>query len=46
MQDLQDLQLKTIAISKRNYEKLCRLGFTNESFNERIAHLVKKLENL
>jgi predicted CopG family antitoxin len=49
MQDLQELKqkntLKTIALSKENYNKLRELGFTGESFNDVVGHLIAKVEN-
>jgi predicted CopG family antitoxin len=52
MQDLQELKqnydkniLKTIALSKENYDKLKELGFTGESFNTVVGRLLEKVEN-
>ena len=46
MQNLQELKkLKTIALSKENYNKLRELGFAGESFNDVVGHLLEKVEN-
>jgi predicted CopG family antitoxin len=52
MQNLQELRenydkntLKTIALSKKNYDKLKELGFTGESFNNVVGRLLEKLED-
>jgi predicted CopG family antitoxin len=49
LQNLQELKqknsLKTIALSKENYNKLKELGFTGESFNDVVGHLLEKVEN-
>lgn len=51
MKNLQELKenydkntWKTVALSKRNYEKLRELGYTNESFNTVVGRLLQKLE--
>ena len=36
--------IKTIALSKLNYDKLKQLGFTGESFNTVIGRLLEKVE--
>jgi len=40
LEELHKSQLKTIAITKENYDKLSKLGFTNESFNDVISRLI------
>ena len=37
-------RLKHIAISQENYDKLKRLGFAGDSFNDVITSLLKKTE--
>ena len=51
MKNLQELKenydkntLKTIALSKKNYDKLKELGFTGESFNTVVERLIKRVE--
>jgi hypothetical protein len=51
MKNLQELKdnydrntLKTIVVSKKNYDKLKTLGFATESFNTVISRLLAKLE--
>ena len=39
--------IKTIALSKQNYDKLKELGFTGESFNTVVGRLIEKVgENI
>lgn len=52
MQNLQELRenydkntIKTIALSKENYDKLKALGFCGDSFNTVIGRLIEKVEN-
>jgi len=40
LNDLQHSKLKTIVLSKENYDKLKRLGYTSESFNTVISRLL------
>jgi predicted CopG family antitoxin len=40
LEELHKSQLKTIAITQDNYDKLSKLGFTNESFNDVISRLI------
>ena len=41
MNKLQDLdKLRTIAVSKENYDKLKRLGYTADSFNDVLTRLL------
>ena len=51
MKNLQELKdnydkntLKTIVVSKQNYDKLKNLGFTGDSFNTVIGRLLEKVE--
>jgi predicted CopG family antitoxin len=51
MQDLQELRenydkntIKTIALSKQNYDKLKQLGFGGDSFNTIVGRLIEKVE--
>ena len=37
-------EMKTIVVSKKNYDKLKELGFATESFNTVISRLLAKLE--
>ena len=53
MQNLEELRenydkntIKTIALSKQNYDKLKKFGFTGESFNTVVGRLLKKLEEV
>ena len=36
--------IKTIALSKRNYDKLIQLGFGGDSFNTIIGRLIEKVQ--
>jgi predicted CopG family antitoxin len=36
--------IKTIALSKQNYDKLKQLGFAGDSFNTVIGRLLEKVE--
>jgi predicted CopG family antitoxin len=36
--------LKTIVLSKKNYDKLKELGFTGDSFNTVVGRLLEKVE--
>ena len=36
--------IKTIALSKQNYDKLKELGFTGESFNTVVGRLIEKAQ--
>lgn len=38
-------KLKTIVVSKKNYDKLKELGFTGESFNIVVGRLLEILED-
>ena len=38
--------IKTVALSKQNYDKLKKFGFTGESFNTVVGPLLEKLETL
>ena len=40
LEELHKSQLKTIAITQDNYDKLSKLGFTNEAFNDVISRLI------
>jgi predicted CopG family antitoxin len=45
MNKLQDLdKLTTIAVSKENYDKLKRLGYTAESFNDVLNRLLENVK--
>lgn len=51
MQNIQELKenydkntLKTIVLSKKNYDKLKELGFTGESFNTVVGRLIEKVQ--
>lgn len=51
MQNIQELKdnydkntLKTIVVSKKNYDKLKQLGFTGDSFNTVIGRLLEKVD--
>lgn len=37
-------KLTTISISKENYEKLKRLGYTSESFNTVVSRLLEQVK--
>jgi predicted CopG family antitoxin len=37
-------KLTTIAISKENYDKLKRLGYTADSFNDVISRILQNVE--
>jgi predicted CopG family antitoxin len=52
MKNLQELkdnydnnEMKTIVVSKKNYDKLKGLGFTGESFNTVVGRLLEKVED-
>ena len=36
--------IKTIALSKQNYDKLKQLGFAGDSFNTVVGRLLEKVE--
>ena len=51
MQNLEELRenydkntIKTIALSKQNYDKLKQLGFTGESFNTVVGRLLEQVK--
>ena len=51
MQNIQELKdnydkntLKTIVVSKKNYDKLKQLGFTGESFNTVVGRLLEQVK--
>lgn len=48
MNQLNDLQncskLKTIVITQQNYDKLKRLGYTSESFNDVVSRLLENVK--
>ena len=53
MQNIQELKdnydkntLKTIVVSKKNYDKLKQLGFTGESFNTVVGRLLEKVKEV
>jgi len=37
--------IKTIALSKQNYDKLKELGFGGDSFNTIVSRLIEKVED-
>ena len=44
MNQLNDLhKLKTIVLSQENYEKLKKLGYTEESFNDVLSRVLKRV---
>ena len=38
-------KLKTVVLSKKNYDKLKELGFTGDSFNTVVGRLLEKIED-
>ena len=53
MQNIQGLKdnydkntLKTIVVSKKNYDKLKQLGFTGESFNTVVGRLLEQVKEV
>jgi predicted CopG family antitoxin len=44
LQDNDNNKLKAIVLSKENYEKLRRLGFTGESFNKVVSRLLQNVK--
>ena len=42
--DLQHSKLKTIVLSQENYNKLKRLGYTSESFNDVVSRLLQNVK--
>ena len=53
MQNIQELKdnhdkntLKTIVVSKKNYDKLKQLGFTGESFNTVVGRLLEQVKEV
>jgi predicted CopG family antitoxin len=44
MNKLCELHRTTISLSKENYEKLKRLGYTGESFNKVVSRLLENVK--
>jgi len=44
LNDLQHSKLKTIVLSQENYDKLKRLGYTLESFNDVLNRLLENVK--
>jgi predicted CopG family antitoxin len=44
LNDLQHSKLKTIVLSQENHDKLKRLGYTSESFNDVLNRLLENVK--